>query len=385
MENSRVLLLSPRELVKDVWRCGQMEVEDVLCSVDDVDLVCPRPRKRGEGLAARTVGGLSRRLAGADLSFGTKVEPVRIERDYDLLVIYAAQPFDASILEYAQGFRKRCKKAVVLVDELWLCHLQSDPAVQLFKQFDLLAVMFYNSVEPLQHYTGVPSVWVPPGLDTLRFFPGLVPPKRSIDVYSMGRRAAGSHEALSEITQAHGWTYLFDTTQVSGVRDSFNEHRQQLAELVKRTRYFIANMAKIDAPNHRGTQEELGFRSFEGAAGGAVLVGQTPDVPSLKQLFDWPDAHIHVPFESREVAQVIESLERDPARVTRIRRNNVVNSLRRHDFAYRWRSVLQLLGMAERPQLQSRLDQLESLARSVDQSDWPERAEELTGRRSIAI
>jgi hypothetical protein len=172
-------------------------------------------------------------------------------------------------------------------------------------------------------------------------------------------------------TEANKWTYLFDTVNATSVRETCDEHRQQLAEIIKRTRYFMANKAKVDAPHHRGTQEELGFRSFEGAAGGAVLIGETPKVPSLGQLFDWPDAHIHVPFDSTEVGAVIEELQKDPERVRRIRRNNVVNSLRRHDFAYRWQTILDAIGLPARPQLAQRIAKLNALADSIDRPDWP--------------
>ena len=74
-----------------------------------------------------------------------------------------------------------------------------------------------------------------------------------------------------------------------------------------------------------------------------MLLGHTPATPSLDQLFDWPDAHVHVPFGSRDIAEVIHQLDADPERVNTIRRNNVVNSLRRHDWAYRWQAVLHQL------------------------------------------
>jgi hypothetical protein len=214
-------------------------------------------------------------------------------------------------------------------------------------------------------------VWVPAGIDALRFFPGVVPPARSIDVYAMGRRSDNSHEALLSEASSHNWTYLFDSIDPVHVRDGLQSHRAQLAELVKRTRYFIANMAKVDAPAHRGTQEEIGFRSFEGAAGGAVLLGHTPATPSLEQLFDWPDAHVHVAFGSRDIADVIHQLDADPERVNTIRRNNVVNSLRRHDWAYRWQVVLDKLQITPSPRLGERLATLRDLANRVDREDWP--------------
>ena len=150
------------------------------------------------------------------------------------------------------------------------------------------------------------------------------------------------------------------------VRDSFQDHRQQLAELVKRTRYFIANKAKVDAPVHRGTQEEIGLRSFEGAAGGAVLLGHTPETPSLEQLFDWPDAHIHVPFGSREIADVIHQLDATPSAST----PSVATTSSTACAATTGRSAgswcCDKLGIAPTARLTERLDTLEQLAEGVD-------------------
>jgi hypothetical protein len=385
MADPRVLLVSPRRLEKDIWRCGQIECEDLLCEIDDVELIAPRSVESGQSLIAKQAARAVRRLAGAQLSFPSRVLPLELERDYDLLVFYAAQPIDTALLDSVANWRKRCKKAVLLVDELWLIHMDPDKHVQRFKQFDLLATMFYNSVEPLQAYTGVPSVWMPPGVDTLQFFPGLNPPPRTIDVYAMGRRSNESHDALATDATARNWTYLFDTVQANGARDSLQEHRRQLAELVKRSRYFVANKAKVDAPDHRGTQDEIGFRSFEGAAGGAVLLGETPNVPSLQKLFDWPDAHIHVPYGSKDFAKVIDSLDADPERVQRIRRANVVNSLRRHDWAHRWRDILGHLGMPPTKRLTERLATLEERARAIDHASWPTELESVTGVRSARM
>lgn len=380
MNRPRVLMVTPRQYEKAIWRCGQVEFEDLIGKVDDVELVAPEPTVRGQGLFARQAARVAQRLAKVDISFQPRVIPTTLDREYELFAFYAAQPRDLELLSAIPNWRRNCKKAVCFVDEFWVEHFPEDARrLEKLADFDLVAVMFQGSVEPLQKLIGVPCVWVPAGVDTLRFFPGVVPPARSIDVYAMGRRSDTSHDVLLSQSTSHNWTYLFDSIDPVHVRDGLQSHRTQLAELVKRTRYFIANMAKVDAPTHRGSQEEIGFRSFEGAAGGAVLLGHTPATPSLDELFDWPDAHVHVAFGSSDIADVIHQLDADPQRVNTIRRNNVVNSLRRHDWAYRWQVVLDKLQITPSPRLGQRFDALRELANSVDREDWPGAQGSLSG------
>jgi hypothetical protein len=164
----------------------------------------------------------------------------------------------------------------------------------------------------------------------------------------MGRCSPKTDYALREWADRTGATYLYDTIAGGGGRFvmSVERHRTFIAQMIKRSRYFIVNPAKIDVEEETGGQMEIGPRFYEGAAGGAVLVGQTPtNCRVFDRDFDWPDAVIDMPFHSTDVAERISALDAEPDRVARIRRNNVVNSLRRHDWVYRWNNLIQMLGM----------------------------------------
>jgi hypothetical protein len=58
-------------------------------------------------------------------------------------------------------------------------------------------------------------------------------------------------------------------------------------------------------------------------------------------------------------------LEAQPQRIAQIRRNNITNSLRRHDWAYRWREILDHVGLSVTQQLVEREAQLNSIASLV--------------------
>ncbi|HKU44336.1 MAG TPA: glycosyltransferase [Polyangiales bacterium] len=365
MSGPRTLLLSNRNYEKDVWRCGQVEFENVVCAVDDVDVAAPRAVQRTPGRALRQVERVTKRAFGLELSYVPRIETIRLRRDYELLCVYVQGLSDLTVLDALPDWRNRCAKAVCFVEEIWVRGLPrwSRRTFEQLAKFDLIACLQHGSVSPLAALVGRRCEWLPPGVDALRFFPGLVPPPRTIDVYAMGRHSERTHRALLEHATLRDWTYLFDTLEVRRVRGGDHmQHRTQLAELVKRSRYFLANRGRVDRWGDTGQQEELGFRSFEGAAGGAVLIGDAPRGEHVRTLFDWPDAHIHVPFDSTIMPEVIAALDAEPERVARIRQNNVVQSLRRHDWVYRFRSALEWLKLAPTERLRQRTQRLGELA-----------------------
>ena len=80
------------------------------------------------------------------------------------------------------------------------------------------------------------------------------------------------------------------------------------------------------------------------------------------KLFDWSDAIIDVPFGSDTIGMTIDELESQPARVEQIRRRNVCQALNRHDWAYRWETVLARVGLEPMPQLLERKERLRRIA-----------------------
>lgn len=115
-------------------------------------------------------------------------------------------------------------------------------------------------------------------------------------------------------------------------------------------------------PGETEGQQEVGFRFFEGAAAGVVMIGEPPNVASFSENFDWPDAVVRLPLGSTEIGAVIDELEGQPERVARIRRDNVANALRRHDWVYRWNQVLEVVGLEPTAAARNRQARLAALA-----------------------
>jgi hypothetical protein len=143
------------------------------------------------------------------------------------------------------------------------------------------------------------------------------------------------------------------------------EHRLLYSHLLKRTRYFIANRARSNQPELTNGAEEIGARFAEGAAAGTVMIGDPPRSDAFLALFDWPDAVIRMPFDAPEVAELISTLDGDPGRTARIRRDGIVNGLLRLDWTYRLRAILADAGLSPRPAMVERERRLRSLADQV--------------------
>ena len=109
-------------------------------------------------------------------------------------------------------------------------------------------------------------------------------------------------------------------------------------------------------------EQAIPYRFFEGAAGGAAILGSRPKCPEFDELFDWQDAVIELPPGVDDVGEFIRQLERDPERLDRARRVNAVQSLRRHDWADRWSNVLTIMGLEPSPALHARKNLLDRFA-----------------------
>jgi hypothetical protein len=358
----RILVLSRRRLQPVVSRASAYEFEDTIARIDFTDLVAP------EQVQVRTTRGLERLTRGIEKVGRVRLAPsppLRLERltkRYDLGFALVLGPADLKFLASVQDWRTHCRTAVCWVEEFWLRLLQYEKMLLPLRQFDHVIVSCQGTVESLSKAIERPCTYSPPGVDTLRFCPYPDRVQRVIDVYSMGRRSPDTHRRLYERAQQGDFFYLYDSATLTDFVEDTAQHRDLLASLIKRTRYFIANRAKANEPRHTVGQEEFGQRFFEGAAGGAVLIGDPPRSAAFQEYFGWHDSVIPMPYGSDKVLQLIEELDSQPQRLEAIRRRNMTECLRRHDWVYRWQSILELVGLSPAPQTVSRQQTLTQMA-----------------------
>ncbi len=372
-QGANVLLLSLRKVEDVVAYCAQYEFEDVISSVVDADMAAPEKLDSVE--LSRKAYKLVRYLSGSRDLAGALVRPLAprlLDKEYDLFLPVFSHPHQLFALSCVPDWRKRCRKAVCFIVEAW-ARMLPGYLLELLSEFDHVFIAAQHVIGTVSKMIGRPCTYMPQGVDTLRFCPWPDPPLRSIDVCNIGRRSPVTHEKLLERARQGRLFYYYDTIKPAAKQVTFHvssgpEHRLLLASLLKRSRYFIANRARADQPELTLGRDEIAGRFFEGAAAGAIVLGDPPNTDEFRARFDWPDAVIPMPFDAPEVLKRIEELNADPRRQERIRKENVANALLRHDWVHRLRTILDAVGVAAPARVLAREARLASLAAEVRQA-----------------
>jgi hypothetical protein len=361
----RILLPTARAFNRRAFLCGLYEAQDVLADVDDVELLHFEPR----GARFRVRERWQRRLMYRDVSkrlvfANPGLKPVRLTKDYDLLVLVCQNYWDLLYLNAIEGWKDRCGTTVCWLDELWVADVPSAKYwLHALRQFDHVFLGYYETAQAVSEAIGKQCHWIGGGVDALRFSPYPRPPNRVIDVYRIGRSPAGIDIALLEDASRNNLFYMHDTVHGSELEPfDHRRHRELLGNVAKRSRFFIVAPAKVDVQSERADQIEIGFRYYEGSAAGAVLIGQAPHSRSFDERFPWPDAVIEVRPDGSDISDVLAELRAQPERLAEISGRNAAESLLRHDWVYRWKQILDGAGMTPAARMTERIERMKILA-----------------------
>jgi hypothetical protein len=348
----RTLILSLRNIFRnDLFRCALYEFEDTITEIDHAEIFAP------EGDPTSRRNQLARRLAfHAPITMKADLQKPKVNKHYDLFLAMCGGPRDLLMIDAVSSLRDACTTKVCLVEEIWAKQMREHRFfMNVLREFDLIALYSSQSVKALSDQIGCRCIFVPPGIDSIRFCPYPANPERVVDVYSIGRRSQATHQAILKMADERGKFYLHDEgSEVINPIDP-KEHRSLLANIAKRSKFFIVNPGLIDRPDIRGSQIEIGS--------------------------DWPDAVVHLPFGSDRIVALIDELEGQPEKQERIRRINVVQALARHDWAYRWEKILENVGLGPMPELLQRKERLAELAELAK----PDGFASMSGTQSPAI
>jgi hypothetical protein len=355
---------SARKFARKAFQCACYEAQDVLLKVDDVDLICLEP---GRGFAWKE--SWQRRLLYRDVSgqliyLNPGLHKVRLTHEYDLFVLVCQYYWDLLYINAIDGWEDCCKTKVCWIDEMWAAEMP------LFKywlgslrRFDHVFIAHRGSATPLSNAINQTCHWLPSAVDTLRFSPYPNPPVRVIDVYSIGRRWEGIHRALLQAAEYGQIFYVYDTFQGADAEVFHQEqHRDLFANMAKRSRCFVVAPPKMDVPGETQGQVEIGYRYYEGASAGAVMIGQAPDCEAFRELFPWQDAVVSIQPDGSDVMEVLSGFACEPERASAISRKNAAEALLHHDWVYRWHEIFRVAGIEPSPRMAARERRLRDLA-----------------------
>jgi hypothetical protein len=314
------------------------EFEDIICEIDSVEVFAPIP---GKWFPIRN------RIANiASNNFNIILNPgllkKNIDNKYDVFIAVCALPKDLLNANVYDSWRNCSKISVCLIDELWVKQFpKHKPYWKLLSKFDIVMLYYSESVEKVSEAIGKQCYFIPPGIDTIKFSPYPKYPDRVIDIYCIGRKSTKTHNKIMSMVREDKLFYVYDSI-AGGMAINLKEHRMLISNMAKRSKYFVVNPGLIDKTEIRGDQWEMGNRYFEGAASGCVLIGEPGRNVEFSKNFNWPDAVINMPYNSENIDTIINDLNSQPNRINDIRRNNLLQSLKRHDWVYRWKEILKI-------------------------------------------
>jgi len=349
----------------DSWagRSFLFELEYCVCDFEQVDVIAPKNPPTILNKITKRISRYTFDSLGKELNIAQISNQFSLDQECDLFLFICEYSWELFYLNYIKDWRKKCRKAVCWLDELYEIEVDTVKYDLLaLKDFDYVFMNLNSSVKKVADIIQRPCSYMPPGIDAIKFCPYPLQPKKSIDVCSIGRRPASIHESLLNLADKNNFLYMYDMLKRSYVIN-YNEHRSLYRNMVKRSRYFIAYKPKFDLQSETGGQEDLNVRFFEGAAGGTVILGMPPNCEAFSQNFDWSDAVIPLPEDTTNVGEIIAHLDSQPERLNKIRTDNVVNSLLRHDWLYRWEKILAAVDIPISPGMIKRKAKLQQLAK----------------------
>jgi glycosyl transferase family 1 len=360
----RICMPRLSRLARQVFRTGLYEAQDVLAECDDVDVIQLEPSK-AFGLGQTALRRLVYHdLSGKLASLNPGLRPVRLTRPYELFLMHCNFVEDVWYANAIQGWRDHCRTSVCWIDELWIPSLpRLRRWLPVLERFDHVIVGYPGTGQVLGEAIGRRCHEILPAVDAIRFSPFPTPPPRVIDVYSVGRRWEAIHRRLRQSAPPQLF-YVYGTLDRHAESTTIDprDHRDLYANQAKRSRFYVVAPAKMNAPDETRGQVAIGYRYFEGAAAGAVLIGQAPDSEVFRQQFDWPEAVIDIRRDGSDVLEVIARLTAERDRLRAISCRNTEQVLRRHDWAYRWKDVLALAGLEPGSRMAAREMRLAELA-----------------------
>jgi hypothetical protein len=366
-----------RDFNRGAFQCGLYEAQDVFAETDAVDVISLKAKSGLTSTEQWQKNLIYHDPSGMLRHVNPGLKRVRLTGEYELFVVVCQNLHELLYVNAIAGWKEQCRTSICWIDEMWAYAVPRYKGwLRVLEQFDHICIGYRGTVDPLSKALGRQCHWMPGGVDAIRFCPFPTPPERVIDVYSIGRRYEGIHGSLLELSRKKEIFYLHDTLRLISTAAPIDDrqHRDMYANVAQRSRLFLVAPGKMvrDEVAFQVGQSELGFRYYEGAAAGAVLLGQSPHDESFQKMFDWPDSVIEANPDGTDVVETLKQLRAEPERMQAASLRNIQQSLLRHDWVYRWAALLNLAGLSASSGMDERMHRLRALASTtIEKSPRP--------------
>lgn len=298
--------------------------------------------------------------------------------DINVLFIVGISPPYITLLNSIKEWRSRFDIVAAFIYDAWLFDSYNQ---EITTMIDHLFVPVPSLVNPLESRFGINVSYLPHGADVIDN--GSNNTNRSIDVASYGRIPSEYHNQLFESlnTQSNSFYYRqvpegsqkypdqefgskrFDYQHVKLLSKVLANSKISLAfDFTYTTKKTVELKNSQNHPSYRYPEPVLTPRWFEGLAAGCAIVGKRPFAPEVDDLLDWEDATIDVPDDLESGIELIMNLLKNQERLHTIHQRNYQEMLKRHDYRWRIRTVLERLGLPIPQKLNNQLEQCLSLA-----------------------
>lgn len=361
-----IYVLSQRALHSSVSLDPLIELEDLLVQTCDGQVLVPTARGVTQWVhehpryGAQLLNKIVRRTIGPYKLLDDSFQSLDKR---NVLFIIGIGGGDLTILSSIPRWRQYFDVVVAYIFDAW----GVDNYPKYTRHIDHLFVPMPEIITSLQEYFGIPVSLLPFGADVLTH--GSRELNRPFDLISYGRIPQLYQRAFAKKFNQPGSgriyyrstprpVEVFPKTPYEDRRDQ--EDQMLLFKILRRTKLALAfdtmypGMREFPYPF-------VTLRWFQCGAAGCVIIGKRPTTPLADKLLDWEDATIELPDDPQESVEFVEELLQDTARLNSIHKRNYFETLARHDWRFRIKSMLEQLDIPLPKRLVDELSQLKSL------------------------
>ena len=230
--------------------------------------------------------------------------------------------------------------------------------LDLLTRFDLVTCFCNDLAESYAARADRPTLFFPAHVDTLDFHSSK--PYRPLDMLIVGRREDRYHLPLFSYFNAPDQERVFIDFVSRGQSPMTREQefRLLMSAYGKAAAAFCYEPSGV--PRFRGRSPLL-ERWVHAWTSGCTVFGTSPRGGGTTELQDWPESTIELPSEPQEAVELVNLVLSDEEGMSRRRKRNVLEAVRRHDTRLRIEQLLLTLGLPKPEKLQSGLERVSAL------------------------